>query len=176
MFLFCFPKIDETLEVGLANGNLNPNELAGQKITVFTNYPSGEPFKSWILDLAKRMPGIDWVFTTINSNEDSLNISSYKLIGPNKSLSLKGVQVHTIPGVLGGTQFMAYLVEADGTKVFYGRDHVSTNEATEVEAYHKEIEFLKPYGPIDMAFLRIRGHFANDYEPYLYLITNYRRK
>ena len=65
---------------------------------------------------------------------------------------------------------MAYIVEADGTRIFYGRDHVSTNEANEVEAYRKEIDFLKPYGPVDMAFLRIRGHFANDYEPYLYLI------
>jgi ankyrin repeat protein len=171
LLLFCLPVMDESLEASLANGHLNPNELAGQKIIVFSPYPSGEPFKSWTIEFAKRMPKVDWAFITTNSNEDSLNIPSYRLVGPNESLSIEeGVQVHTIPGVYGGAQLMAYLVEADGVKVFFGGNHVCTNEAKVVEKYHKEIDFLKPFGPADIAILRVRGHFPNDYEPYLYLL------
>jgi hypothetical protein len=140
------------------------------EITVFSPYPSGEPFKSWTLEFAKRMPEIDWVFTTTNNNEDSLDIPSYHLVGPNNNIPIGGVQVHTIPGVYGGAQLMAYLVEAGGVKVFFGGNHVCTNEAKVVERYHEEINFLKPFGLADIAILRVRGHFPNDYEPYLYLL------
>jgi hypothetical protein len=40
-----------------------------------------------------------------------------------------------------------------------------------VAKYRKEIDFLKPFGPIDIAVLPIKGrHISIAYEPYLYLI------
>jgi hypothetical protein len=39
-----------------------------------------------------------------------------------------------------------------------------------MEKYRGEIDFLKPFGPIDVAILSVSGHFAAAYEPYLYLI------
>jgi ankyrin repeat protein len=160
---------DESTEAGLANGCLNPNELAGHKITVFTDYPNRNRSKLRVLTMAKQMPEIDWVFTSSDSKVDSLDISSYRLIGINDSLSVGGVQVRTVPGVLGNAS-VAYYIKADGIKIFNGRDHVCSNKVSEVEQYHREIDSLKQFGSIDIAFLRVRGHFDNDYEPYLYLL------
>jgi len=57
-------------------------------------------------------------------------------------------------------------------KIFYGGGHVSSNNASEVARYHKKIDFLKPFGSIDIAILRVSGHFSNAYEPYLYLLDH----
>ena len=43
----------------------------------------------------------------------------------------------------------------------------------EVDEFRKEIDFLKPFGPIDLAFLSVYGHnnrVGTAYEPYLYLL------
>jgi len=48
--------------------------------------------------------------------------------------------------------------------------HASINKAAQLEKYSKEIDFLKPYGPIDFVFLPIKAHLTLSYEPYLYLI------
>ena len=41
----------------------------------------------------------------------------------------------------------------------------------------KEIDFLKPFGPVDIAILPVSGrHITVNYEPYLYLIDQLRPK
>ncbi len=161
--------IDESLEAGLANGHLNPNELAGLKITVLITEPERRQHGTETVELAKRIPGIDFVFS-YRPAAGNLNTSSYRLAAPNESFSAGGVQVHTIPALCGG---MGYLVEADGVKVFHAGLHVSDNHASNVAEYRKEIDFLKPFGPIDVAILSAHSHHPQigpAYEPYLYLI------
>jgi L-ascorbate metabolism protein UlaG (beta-lactamase superfamily) len=66
---------------------------------------------------------------------------------------------------------LGYLVEADGVKIFHAGLHVSGNDSLQMIKYRKEIDFLKPFGPIDIAILPISGHHINlAYEPYLYLL------
>jgi len=94
----------------------------------------------------------------------------YRLAAPNESFSVDGIQVHTIPATGGG---MGYLVEADGVRVFHAGLHVSGNEASQVAAYRNEIDFLKPFGPIDAAILSAHSHtnaIEIAYEPYRYLL------
>jgi hypothetical protein len=166
---------DESSEAGLANGHLNPNELAGQKISVLVTKTLGTNYDSSAFDLAKRMRGIDMVFDArlTVSDMDSLDIPFYRLAVPNKSFSAGGIEVHTIPAMsrgYGGAVGVGYLVEADGMKIFHAGFHVSSNEGSQMERYREEIDFLKPFGPIDVAILSVSGHLAADYEPYLYLI------
>ena len=76
----------------------------------------------------------------------------------------------TIQALGGG---LGYLVEVDGVKIFDARLHVSTGDASQKIAYRKEIDFLKPYGPIDIALLSVHIHGIRvgvDYGSYLYLI------
>jgi ankyrin repeat protein len=168
--------IDESLEAGLANGYLNPNELAGQKITVLIDHRSGDRYAPSVPELAKALPGADFVlnFKPTVGNEGNSEIPPYRLATPNKSFSIDGIQVHAISAMLKvffDNESLGYLVEADGVKIFHAGLHVSSNENSQMEKYRKEIDFLKPLRPIDIAILPIRGHHIYfDYEPYLYLI------
>ncbi|HEY4788422.1 MAG TPA: hypothetical protein VIH57_20360, partial [Bacteroidales bacterium] len=59
----------------------------------------------------------------------------------------------------------------DGLKIFYSGLHTCKQDSLQMIVYRKEIDYLKPYGPIDIAILPIKGrHIDLDYEPYLYLI------
>jgi ankyrin repeat protein len=168
LLLFDPPGIDESIEAGLANGHLNPNELAGQKITVLITFPEPEPYKLGVFDLAKRTPGTEFVigFKPTTRRAGNIDIPAYRLAGRNESLSVGDIQVHAIPAVGGG---MGYLVEADGVKVFHAGYHAYV-EASQAERYRKEIDFLKAFGPIDVAILPVGGHIKASPEPYLYLL------
>jgi len=68
---------------------------------------------------------------------------------------------------------LGYLVETDGVKIFYSGLHACKNDSSQMIKYRKEIDYLKPHGPIDIAILPINGrHTSLEYEPYLYLIDN----
>ena len=165
--------IDESAEAGLANGALNASELAGQKITVLLIEPEQEPemrpnFR--IFELAKRLPGVD-VVTTFNPEAQLTAqgpVPPYRLAVPNRSLTLAGLKVHAIPATLGG---VGYLIEVDGLKIFYAGYHVC-NDASQTGKYRKEIDFLNPLGPIDIAILPVSGHMVKPftYAAYLYLL------
>ncbi len=169
--------IDESLEAGLANGYLNPQELAGQKITILITRP--QRYMPDIFELEKRLPGADFVFafkpTDGNGYVDTDLIPSYRLAAPNESFVVGGVQVHTIPALLQSyverAKGLGYLVEADGVKIFHAGLHASGNGASQMEEYRKQVDFLKSFGPIDIAILPIKGVHVNiAYEPYLYLL------
>ncbi len=176
LLIFNPSEIDESPEAGLANGYLNPNELAGQKITVLLTHRLGGPHGSSVSDLAKAMPGADFVlnFKPPADSADNSDIPPYRLATPNESFSMGGIQVHTIPAMLRvffEGEGLGYLVEADGVKIFHPGLHVSGNEDSQMAKYRKEIDFLKPFGPIDIAILPIKGrHISLAYEPYLYLL------
>jgi ankyrin repeat protein len=164
----------ESLEAGLANGCLNSNELAGQKITVLFGHET--PSGSDISELAKRVPGASFVFSSNPGvgDEGNRDMPPHRLAVAHEKLSVGGIQVHTIPTAsrLFGREGLGYLVEADGLKIFHAGLHFSNNSSSNVAKFREEIDFLKPFGPIDVAILPIKGRHLETlaYEPYLYLI------
>ena len=184
--------IDESPEAGLANGHLNPNELAGQKITMLKTHGGMWNFSR----LGKIIPGADFILNVKqnssvpsnssngliirigdNDDTDDANIPPYRLARPNESFSIGGIQVHTIRAMqrsgMERTTGLGYLVEADGVKVFHAGLHASRNDTAQIAKYRKEIDFLKPFGPIDIVILPITGRHLDSrvvYEPYLYLL------
>jgi len=173
MIFTMFNRIDNSPEAGLANGNLNSDELTGQKITMFINHRGrlqmgGKDFEQQ----GKLVDGINLVssFKPDFSKKENPSIPAYRLALPNEIFSIHDIKVHTIPALAGG---LGYLVEADGIKVFYAGLHISGNEPEQVEKFRKEIDFLKPFGPIDIVMLTVHSHsndIGMDYEPYFYLI------
>jgi len=165
--------IKETPEAGLANGYLNSHELEDLKITMFLRHRdwghmSGEDFRA----LAELVPGVNIItsFAPDFDEEETPDIPAYRLVAPNESFTVDGITVHTIPALGGG---MGYLVEADGVKIFHAGLHQSDNKAENVEKYRQEIDFLKPFGPVDVAVIPAYGHnnrVGTAYEPFLYLI------
>ncbi len=165
--------IDESLEAGLANGDINPNELAGQRITALITFEKyyGR-FGPSVTELSEQLPGANFV---LNFKPDIDDDIPYKLAIPNESFSMNGIKVHTIPAMRKawfGDEGLGYLVEADGLKIFYPGLHApKNNDSTQIEKYRKEIDFLKSFAPIDLVILPIKGrHIQITYEPYLYLI------
>lgn len=156
-------------EAGLVNGQINPDELTGQKICVLTSYPWGDFLNSDEDKLIKQIPETELVFYSGKPTEVNKNIQglpSYHLLGPNNNISFEEIKVHSTlrtPGV-------GFLLEVDGLKIFDCKSFASTNEASKFEEYRKGIDSMKPFGPIDIVILPVNGHIWLEYEPYLYLI------
>jgi ankyrin repeat protein len=163
------PGINESPEAGLANGHLNPGELAGQKITVLITKPEWERYRLDIFELAKRMAGINIVISYKPEGKlaSQGTIPTYHLAELNQSFFVGGITVHTIPAMQGG---ISYLVEADNLKIFYAGYH-GCNKDSQTEEYRKQIDFLNPFGPIDITILPVTGHISFTYESYLYMLN-----
>ena len=179
LLIFNPPEIDDSHEAGLANGHLNPNELAGQKITALILYPSyqGRSTRPSVSELGEKLSGINVVlnFKPTADTAGGSELPPYHLAAPHENFSVDGVQIHTIPAVRQlwfSREGLGYLVEADGVRIFHAGAHAPGNEASEMEKYRKEIDFLKPFGPIDIAILPVNGRHMwwIDYQSYLYLI------
>ena len=81
--------------------------------------------------------------------------------------------VHAVPAIgrgYGGAVGTGYLVEADGIKIFHSGFHAPGYDASQIERYHRDIDSLKSFGPIDIVILTVSGHLEVNYEPYLYLL------
>jgi ankyrin repeat protein/L-ascorbate metabolism protein UlaG (beta-lactamase superfamily) len=170
-------KIEKSPEAGLANGKLNPDELAGQKVTILLTRKEHGPFGLTFRELAKQLPDADFVlsFEPTADNEGDSDIPPYRLARANESFSVDNLKVHTIQtrsSTVRSTGNLGYLVEADGVKVLHAGLLRSENKAPQIERFRKKVDFLKPFGPIDFVILPIKGHHLDyfDYEPYLYLI------
>lgn len=177
LLLFNPTEVDDSPDAGLANGHLNPSELAGQKITALILYPSyqGRLKRPSVSELAKKLPGINLMLNKPTADREGGDLPPYHLAVPHENFSADGVNVHTIPAVRQlwfSSEGLGYLVEADGVKIFHAGAHATSSEASEVERYRKEIDYLKSFGPIDVAILPVNGRHLwwVDYHSYLYLI------
>lgn len=172
LLLFDPPGMDQSPESGLANGHLNPDELAGQKITVFISKPDWERYPLDCFRLAEHIPDVDLVigFKPESKLKSKDPVPSYRLAKSNESFNLGDIHVQTIPATLDG---IAYLVDVDGLKVFYAGYHASNN-ASQDTSYQKEVNFLKTLGPIDVAILAVGGHHIDSYtyHSYLYMVDH----
>jgi ankyrin repeat protein len=165
--------IDGSPGASLSNGKINPNELFGQNIMVFINnnyayQMRAEDFQK----LTKQLPGAGFVlsFNPDTDNTGTHDIPSCHVVVPEDSFSVDGIKVHTIPALGGG---LAYLIEVDGVKIFDARQHVSDGNPSNMAKYRKEIDYLKPFGPIDIALISVHIHGIRvgvDYGSYLYLL------
>lgn len=170
-------KIEKSPEAGLANGKLNPDELAGRKVTILLTRKEHGPFGLTVSDLAKQFPDADYVlsFEPIADNANDSDIPAYRLARANETFSVGGMKIHTIQtrsSTVRSTGNLGYLVDVDGVKVLHAGLLRSENKAPQIERFRREVDFLKPFGPIDLVILPIKGHHLDyfDYEPYLYLI------
>ncbi len=59
----------------------------------------------------------------------------------------------------------------DGIRLLHCGTHATSGEVSQLDEYRKQIDFLKPLGPVDFAILPISGrHLTVAYEPFLCLI------
>jgi ankyrin repeat protein len=171
-------QIDKSPEALLANGNLNPDELAGQNITILLTRKKRRRTDQIINKLAKLFPDANFVFSfkPTADIDNASTVPAYHLAKANESFSVGEMKINTIqtrPSTVRSTGNLGYLVEVDGVKVLHAGIHRTTDKRpAHIEKYCKEIDYLKSCGPIDFAILPAGfRHLGNiNYEQYLYLV------
>lgn len=170
--------IDSTVTSGLAQGKLSTLELFDQNITFFLRnrdyyqHPAEniEPLKK----LSKNTELISCYEPVYNSNKTKFK--DLILAKPNEVFNHKGKKVFPIKALCGG---MGYLVEVDGLRIFHAGMHISNNQKENLEAFKKEIDWLKKSGEIDLVFISVHSHsnkLRGSYEPYKYLLNTLQPK
>jgi ankyrin repeat protein len=175
LLVFDPPRTEESPEASLANGAINPTELAGQKSTVLLTRKERYPIAPTVREIAQRLPGAGFVLSFDPNDGGGGGLPSYRQAKAHENFSMGDMQVHTIqtpPNTLSSTGNLGYLVEVDGVKVLHAGLLRAENKAAQIEAYRREVDFLKPFGPIDLAILPVGWHHLGpiDYKSYLYLI------
>lgn len=143
-------------EPTLANGNIDPAEIAGMKVTVFVSHEHRDHFDSAIFEWADQVESIRYVMgcpaeTTV----------PYDLLEPRTTHDFDGVTVQTIESNDSGLGFM---VSCDGVTVYHSGDHA--NRLRDFSGpYCGEIDWLAAAGHRpDIAFMPVSGCGFGDLE------------
>ena len=134
---------------GLCNGNIDPAELRGQRVTVFASHEHGDHFDPGIFRWRDQLPGINYV---LGFRPDSA--PAHVLMPPRETRTVDGMRVTSIRSNDSGVGFV---VEVDGLVIFHAGDHANRHRDLSGD-YTPEIEFIKAQGlRPDIAFLPISG-------------------
>lgn len=170
LILFDPPGINESIERGLSNGNLNPSELDGQNITVIITKPDWERYDLGVFRLGEKIRGVNYV-VSFNPQSKLLSmdtVPTWNLVIPGQNFILDSIQIQTIPASLGG---IACMIETDGLKIYYGGYH-ACNDSSQAENFRNSLKPLLFEGQADIAILPVSGHLisTHTYEHYRYLL------
>lgn len=149
----------EADEPGLCNGNINPAELNGEKVTVFSTHDHGDHFDPIILDWADKVGDLTYVYG-FRPEESNLReplpetIPPYEFVPPRQVQTVNGMKITTIESNDTGVGFV---VEVDGLVIFHAGDHAN-RVPEQMTGYKPEIDWLaeKKVRP-DIAFLPVTG-------------------
>jgi ankyrin repeat protein/L-ascorbate metabolism protein UlaG (beta-lactamase superfamily) len=123
----------------LANGNICPEEIADQKVTVFASHVHGDHYDPVIFEWSEKVKDITYV---LGFEPDDENVPAHESIGPRENKKFGDVKVHTIASNDSGVGFM---VEVDGLTIFHAGDHANRERDLSGD-YCPEIEYLVEAG------------------------------
>ncbi len=123
----------------LANGSIDPQELAGQKVTVFVSHVHGDHYDPVIFEWRDKVEDITYV---LGFDPDDANTPAHESIGARESKTFGDVTVHTIASNDSGVGFM---VEVDGLTIFHAGDHANRQRDLSGD-YCPEIDYLVEAG------------------------------
>ena len=124
---------------GMANGCICPDEIAGQKVTVFASHSHGDHYDPVIFDWREKVQDITYV---LGFESDDKDVPAHEIIGPRQTRRYGDLTVHTIKSNDSGVGF---LVEVDGLKIFHAGDHANRTRDFSGD-YCAEIDYLVAAG------------------------------
>lgn len=146
----------DPVEPVLANGRVNPGELAGQNITLLVTHDHEDHFSPKILDLSRDMSNVKYVF---GFQPDEYRGPAYEYVGPHESRKIGDIDVVTIASNDAGVGF---LVSVDGLNIYHAGDHAGWREG-EREGFTSEIDFIARHvSDVDFAFVNVTGCHVRD--------------
>ena len=136
-------------ESGLANGAIRPETVDGLSVTVFVSHAHNDHFSPKILEWREQIPDLRIVTGGTWCEEKGVTV-----VEGRAHCSLDGLEIRTIPSTDSG---VAFLVEADGLRLYHAGDHVSRDLPLEPE-FAEEIDWLASVSDgLDLAFLPVFG-------------------
>lgn len=133
----------------LANGWINPDEIADQKVTVFVSHEHRDHYQESIFEWEEKIADLN----IIMGFEDPSK-TGYIFIPGRQTKVYDDMRITTIESNDTGVGF---LVEVDGVSLFHAGDHAN-REVDFSGNYLTEIEFLQALDrEIDLAFMPISG-------------------
>jgi hypothetical protein len=151
-------------ELLLANGHINPAELANQEVTVFVTHEHQDHLDSAIFSWAEQLPNITYVagcrFEDVPMFRDSgYDGPAYEYLEPREQRTVNGIDITTIASNDGGVGF---LVKVDGLELYHAGDHSGWNPG-ELSGFVDEIDYLaERVTSLDLAFVNVTGCHAGD--------------
>jgi len=122
----------------LANGHIDPAELAGLKVYVFVSHDHGDHFDRQVLDWKNALPGIQYIFGFESDAKDGVIA-----MAPRTERKVGDLAVTTIKANDAGVGFA---VQVDGLTVFHAGDHSNNTLETAGNDFFPEIDFLAERG------------------------------
>jgi len=151
----------------LANGHINPQELADQNVTVFVTHEHADHFDPVIFDWADKVKNITYVYgfhpeALHHFRQTGYPGPEYTYIGPRETITIDDIDIMTIRANDAGVGF---LVKVDGLTLYHAGDHAGWLDG-EKEGYTREIDYLDDnVKDVDIAFLNVTGCHAHGEQP-----------
>jgi len=148
----------------LANGHIDPAEIAGQNVYVFVTHEHGDHYDTSIFTWENQLPNVKYIYgfrpEDLPQHADSgYNGPEYEYIGPHEQRTIDDMVITTIDANDAGVGFY---VEVDGLKIYHAGDHAGWAEG-ERDGYMAEIDYLAELtSDIDMAFVNVTGCHTHD--------------
>jgi ankyrin repeat protein/L-ascorbate metabolism protein UlaG (beta-lactamase superfamily) len=133
----------------LANGFINPAEIADLPVTVFSSHEHADHFDTVMFQWKDQISKINYVF-----GHRPPGRSDYVYVGPGESQELPGMKVSAIRSTDAGVGF---IIEVDGLTIYQAGDHAA-GQVELPEAYTSQIDYVAIHWPkIDLAFMPVMG-------------------
>ncbi|MBN1825517.1 MAG: ankyrin repeat domain-containing protein [Candidatus Eisenbacteria bacterium] len=134
---------------GLCNGHIDPDEIAGERVTVFASHEHRDHYDPMIFDWRERVPNITYV---LGCRPDS--VPPCVFMDGRETRTVNGMKVTTITSNDTGVGFW---IEVDGLTILHPGDHA--NRLRDFSGpYKAEIDWLAEKGVRpDICFAPIRG-------------------
>ncbi|RPJ48164.1 MAG: MBL fold metallo-hydrolase, partial [Candidatus Latescibacterota bacterium] len=136
---------------GICNGNIVPDEVAGERMTVFASHDHRDHLSPAIYEWNGAVKDLAYVF---GCRAEGDGVPPYEQMEPRQTRKVHGVKITTIQSTDSGVGF---LVEADGMTIFHAGDHAN-GMCSGVCSFRDEIDWLAAKGVRpDILMMPIRG-------------------
>ena len=133
----------------LVNGFIDPNEIAGLPVTVFSSHEHADHYDTVMFSWRDQIPGISYVL-----GHRPPGRQGYSYVGPHETLDISDMKVSAISATDAGVGF---IVDVDGLTIFHAGDHAA-GQVDLPPAFTSEIDYVAEHWPkIDLAFMPISG-------------------
>jgi len=163
IFDYRSPEVTPT-EPSLANGFINPSDIASDDVTVFVTHEHGDHFDSTIFGWPKTISGLQYVFgfkpdSLAEGAQQGYAGQPYEFVGPGMSKTIDGMQVLAVRSNDAGVGFV---INVDGLTIYHAGD-LAGWRPSERDGFISQIDSIDAaVDSVDIALVNVTGCHHQD--------------